>query len=182
MDVTLDDDMAEYRQVKEIIDKTNIEKPDPKDVARLRKMLAESPKLWRVAGEFSAHALWQITEAIEGTTFIKESARAGVEKLREDLGYKTAPALERLLINQIALCWLRLNLLERWHHVKTGDRHTSEDGLYWDSRLGAAQRRFVRVTESLARVRKLTAATRRTADQQREQSETSQPLLRALAG
>jgi len=57
-------------------------------------MLHESPRLWRVAGDFSENALWKITEDIDSTPFIIESERAGVEKLKEDLVYADAPPLE----------------------------------------------------------------------------------------
>jgi hypothetical protein len=152
------DDLEEYRAVKEIVDRTNKENPDPADVAKLKEMLTASPKLWRVAGDYSEHAINQITSDIEGTAFVIESVRAGVDKLKEELGYRAAPPLEKLLINQISLYWLRLNMLERTHWMKTYKSHTSEDGLYWDRRLNNAQRRFTRACESLARVRKLSLA------------------------
>lgn len=144
-----------FEAIKAIIDKTNKDNPKPRDVAQLKRMLQGSPQLWRVAGDFSEHALWQITEDIDGTPFLIESVRAGVEKLKESLGYEASPPLEKLLINQASLCWLRLNMLERTHWVKTCESHTSETGLYWDRRLLNAQRRFTRACEALARVRKL---------------------------
>ena len=148
-------DREDVAEIRDIIAKTNKENPRAEDVARLKKMLAESPKLWRVAGDFSEHALWKTTEDIEGTPFVVESVRAGVEKLKEGLGYEGAPPLEKMLINQAALCWLRLNMPERTHWIKTYESHSTETGLYWDRRLLTAQRRFARACESLARVRKL---------------------------
>jgi hypothetical protein len=145
--------------IRAIIEKTNKENPKPEDISRLKKMLQESPGLWRVAGDFSEHALWKITEDIDGTPFIIESVRTGIEKLKGDLGYADAPPLEKMLINQIALCWLRLNMLERTHWVKTYENHSTETGLYWDRRLLTAQRRFTRACETLARVRKLSRYT-----------------------
>ena len=152
-------DRKDVAAIRAIIDKTNKENPKPEDVAQLKKMLQESPGLWRVAGDFSEHALWKITEDIEGTPFLIESVRAGVGKLKESLGYAVAPPLEKLLINQAALCWLRLNMLERTHWVKTYESHSTETGLYWDRRLLTAQRRFTRACESLARIRKLSRNT-----------------------
>lgn len=153
-------DREDVRAIRAIIEKTNKENPKAEDIAQLKKMLAESPKLWRVAGDFSEYALHQITEDIEATPFVIESVRAGVDKLKEDLGYPDAPPLEKMLINQVALCWLRLNLLERMHWIKTLASHTTEAGLYWDRRLSTAQRRFTRACESLAKVRKLASETK----------------------
>lgn len=152
-------DGEDIKAIGKIIDKTNVEKPKAADVAMLRKMLQESPKLWRVAGDFSEHALWTLTETIKATPFVVESVRAGVEKLREDLGYEIAPPLEKLLINQTALCWLRLNMVERSHCELMASVRTFEAGLYWERRLSTAQRRFTRACESLAKVRKLTSET-----------------------
>jgi hypothetical protein len=152
------DELEEYRAIKEIVDRTNKENPDPADVVKLKEMLAASPKLWRVAGDYSEHAINQITSDIEGSAFVIESVRAGADKLKEELDYRSAPPLEKLLINQVSLCWLRLNMLERTHWIKTNRSHTAEDGLYWDRRLGNAQRRFTHACNALARVRKLTLA------------------------
>jgi hypothetical protein len=38
----------------------------------------------------------------------KQGCELRMEAIKTDLGFDTAPALERLLIEQIALCWLRL--------------------------------------------------------------------------
>ena len=72
------EDFDEYRKVRDIIDRTNKERPKAEDVAELRRMLRASPKLWRVAGDFSEHAVNKITGDIEGTAFVVESTRAGV--------------------------------------------------------------------------------------------------------
>lgn len=152
-------DQERYRKIKAIVEKTNKEKPKSEDVRELRRMLQEDPKLWRVAGDFSAHALYKITSDIEATPFVIESVRAGIDKLKEDLDYELSPPLKKMLINQIALCWLRLNMLEHTHWVKTWESHSTETGLYWDRRLMTAQRRFTSACETLARVRKLSRNT-----------------------
>ncbi|MDQ5828097.1 MAG: hypothetical protein M3441_28615, partial [Chloroflexota bacterium] len=87
--------------------------------------------------------------------FVRESQERAVEVMREEYGHATAPPLERILIEQIIICWLRLNTLEIHYTTKTFESHTTETGLYWDRRLTNAQRRFTRACESLARVRRL---------------------------
>lgn len=152
-------DRERYNKIKTIVAKTNKERPKSEDVSELRRMLQEDPKLWKVAGDFSAHALHIITSDIEATPFVVESVRAGIDKLKEDLGYELSPPLEKMLITQVTLCWLRLNMLEQTHWIKTWESHSTETGLYWDRRLITAQRRFTRACETLARVRKLSRNT-----------------------
>ena len=66
--------------------------------------------------------------------------------------------LERLVIDHIALCWLRLQMVEQLHVAKTSHDFWPSWGDFWDRRLSATQRRFLRAVETLARLRKLTPA------------------------
>ena len=171
-------DFEEYQRVRDLIEKTHKENPTAKDRAALRHALEESPKLWRWAGDVARVALDQVVmEHHEGSVYMIESLQRGLTVMRQELGYETAPLLERLLIEQILICWLRLNLLEAWHLKKTTESHTSEIGLYWDRRLSNAQRRLTRATESLAKVRKLTAEMQK---HQRGMTQQSGPVLKAL--
>ena len=75
--------------------------------------------------------------------------------MREELGFPQASALERLLIDRVILCWLRL------HHVEFHYTAVLENSIplpranYWERRLSAAQHRYLQACESLARIRKL---------------------------
>ena len=66
---------------------------------------------------------------------------------------------EQLLIQQAALCWLKLNLVELSYSGTMKQSITLTLGIYWEKRLSAAQRRFTRACETLARVRKLSRNT-----------------------
>jgi len=81
-----------------------------------------------------------------------------MKAMREELGYEEAAPMVRMLIEQVVLCWVNLNITELVHNDRLGGNHVAEDGIYWDRRLGNAQRRFTRACESLARVRKLALA------------------------
>jgi len=52
--------------------------------------------------------------------------------MRDELGWEDASELEKLLIRQVCLTWLKLYNLERIHHTKTTQSHNSETGIYWD--------------------------------------------------
>lgn len=153
------DSFKEIKNLRDLIDRTNKEKPKPADVQELRRVLAESPKLWRVAGQMATLASEAAVNRWNATPFVKESVKRGMEVLRDDLGFADSPPLEKLLIEQVILCWVNLHMLELVHNDRLANSHTTEAGLYWDRRLSNAQRRFVNATESLARVRKLTSAT-----------------------
>jgi len=79
-----------------------------------------------------------------------------LEFLRADLCFESASALERLMIQQAALCWLNLNMVECRHSNVIHQSIALPVGMYWEKRLSAAQRRFTRACDSLARVRRLT--------------------------
>jgi len=82
-----------------------------------------------------------------------------VEEMRQQMGYSESSPLERILIEQILVCWVNLYVLEINSATKLCESHSTETGLYWDKRLTGAQRRFRRASESLARIRKLSRNT-----------------------
>ena len=92
----------------------------------------------------------------EGWQATRKCWELRLQSLRADLGFDSASALERLLIQQVTLCWLNLNVTEYRHSKTIKDSFTLTLGIYWEKRLTAAQRRFTRACESLARVRRLT--------------------------
>lgn len=64
-----------------------------------------------------------------------KTSPSSVEK---DLGYDDAPLLEKLLIQQAALCWLKLNLVELSYSGTMAQSITLTLGMYWEKRLSAA--------------------------------------------
>jgi hypothetical protein len=77
--------------------------------------------------------------------------------VREELGYCEAPPFERALIDHAALCWLRLQIVEQWYSERAlQGTHSIEVGWYFEKRLAATQKRYLRAIETLAKVRRLT--------------------------
>jgi hypothetical protein len=113
-------------------------------------------ELWRrVAGpggvaENATLELSRIT-----TEALKATWRHHLEAIRQELGIEKATRLERLLIQHVAQCWLRLNIMELEYTLAVGGQHRITEGLYYEKRLTEAQKRYARASESLARVRRL---------------------------
>jgi hypothetical protein len=144
-----------------LLDKTNKENPQPKDVRALAELLRGNRKLELWRDVLSAGHLAELTviDNARATAAVKECWKQRLQALKRELGYQEAPLLEQLLIQQAALCWLKLNLVELSYSSTMRQSITLTLGIYWEKRLTAAQRRFTRACETLARVRKLSRNT-----------------------
>lgn len=165
----------EFEDLQALIKKTDKENPKPEDMKLMRRLLDKNSSLIKI-NELSELAVKRVIETISTSALSQELLRRQIEEKREELNYNSASLMERMLIDQIILCHVRLNNIEMLHAAKTYERHSSEHGLYWDKRLNSAQKRFTQACESLAKVRKhLAEANLR--DQQAETKRRQATLL-----
>lgn len=73
----------------------------------------------------------------------------------KELGYDNASAMERMLIEHIVLCWLRLHEREFRLESIMAKNPSFSDVEYFENRLSDAQRRYLKAIGTLARVRRL---------------------------
>lgn len=148
-------------QFRVVLTKANKKHPRSSDLKALKELLNgnKALKLWQDCmgmGELAENqALNTITDDGDSGHGSRECWKQRLQAMRADLGHETSTPLERLLIQQVTLCWLNLNLVE-YRHVNIMKQSISLNvGGYWDKRLSMSQRRFTRACESLARVRRL---------------------------
>lgn len=155
-------DPDSFGRLRELIVKTNKTDAKEQDVKELRAYLDRNPKMWRVVGDLAQQAQARVLEVLNATPPLRVSLEVGLKQLREELGYKDSPAIERLMIDRVILCWLRMNLIEFDYTAKTmtGDSHTLTLGLYLERRMSLASNRYNKALESLAKLRVLTQAVR----------------------
>lgn len=137
---------------------TCYENPPYEKVEALRKLLADNPDMWRGLGELARTATENLIDAAGRNDVAKrESVKRGAEHLKNELGYSTAPAIERLAIEQVALCWVAFyNVQEAYTRARfTGEMVSRSAIEFWDKQLTSAQQRYFRAIEGLARIRKL---------------------------
>lgn len=139
-----------------LLDKTNKENPHPKDVSALSDLLSDNRRLelWRDVASAGFLAELMVIENARATPAVKECWKHRLQVLKKDLGSDGAPMLEQLLIQHIALCWLRLTLAELAYSNVVKGSITLTLGLYMEKRLSMAQRRFTRACETLTRVKR----------------------------
>lgn len=141
-----------------VIQATNKEKPKPEDVEALNKLFDESPHIWQQVGNLAIRVRERIIEMQCGEShLITEATKRKVAEMRDELGWQNSSRLEKIIIEQVCMNWLRLNHLELVHEQKTRESHTLAVGEHWDKLLTQAQKRYLRACESLAKVRKLLA-------------------------
>ena len=152
--------MERYQKLGELVKNTHKDNPKPDDLAELRRFFDEDPELWRTTGNMARRTLDHLLRTYYSqSAYLRECVSRRVKEMREQLGYEESSPLERILIEQILVCWVNLYVLEINSATKLCESHSTETGLYWDRRLTGAQRRFRRASESLARVRKLSRNT-----------------------
>lgn len=163
-DTSISQDAEKIReQFRDFLAKANKENPRVSDVTALSDFLHnhKGMELWKAAMGMGALAEHTALNNLVGNRNrgTRQCWELRLQSLRADLGFESASALERLLIQQVTLCWLNLNLVECRHSNLMHESIALTLGIYWEKRLTAAQRRFMRACESLARVRKLSRNT-----------------------
>jgi len=73
-----------------------------------------------------------------------EATKRKVAEMRDQLGWKDSSRLEKIIIEQVCMNWLRLNYLELVHEQKNRESHTLAVGEHWDKLLTQAQKRYLR--------------------------------------
>ena len=95
-----------------------------------------------------------LTRRVEPAVGSALVAYAGYVTLKDSLGFKTAPPLERMVIEHVALCWAVLHQIE-FVYVRFMAAGVPEPIEFWDDRVSAAQNRFLKAVTALTRIRKL---------------------------
>lgn len=125
-----------------------------KDVTALRKLVVDNPQVLPIG--------WTIHETIRGdmingihTDGASRALMLGeVDRWKNELGYPTAPSLERIHMDTIVTCRLRLAILE-FQQIAAQKACGITMIEHTDRLLSSAQHRLNRAIESLARIRLL---------------------------
>ena len=148
------------KTLREIIAATSKKNPKEEDLQTLRKMMKEDASIWQMYGDWAHQCeLMIMRDYFESSDFLGKTVEKKLRDLRNELNWENSTVLEKLLIRQICITWLRLYYVERKHHQATTGSHSLTSGIYWDKRLSEAQKRHLKAIESLAKVRKMTAQT-----------------------
>lgn len=145
-----------FSELRELGRKVDKAKPDPADVAALGALLHRHPELWRMAGDLAEQAALRLIDDMNAPRSMKRSMQSGLSAMAAELARPEDGALEALIIRQIVGAWVRLAYTEyAYNGALVAGNQTLAQADFWERRLTAAERRYLRSCETLARVRRL---------------------------
>jgi hypothetical protein len=129
--------------------------------AAAKELVAEwlaQPGGWRDGGDLMGAALRGAVDTAGGAAYFgREALKRGVEEMRAELQFEQSTLPERLLIEQVLLCWVRLGVLEQAQTATMRGGQQFAYLNYLEMATTHAQRRYTNAIQSLARVRRLLA-------------------------
>lgn len=143
-----------------LVARTDKTDPKPEDLQELKQFFDEFPGIALKIGNIRRHIFDQILDAATWkSAYMREAAERHIRKMKLEMGYNNSSFVEKLLIEEIILRWLRLQVVEWMHHNSTTGSHDMDEGIYCEKRLHLTQKRYLTAIESLAKVRKMIAHT-----------------------
>jgi len=132
---------------------------DGKKLSQLRAFLAGHPGICGQIGFFGE----TVVSSLIGKLVAKRAGsqtilRGQYNDLLKELGVAEASPLERLMINRVAMCWLRLMIAETACALLLNGNYALTQCEHYDKELTRAHRRYTSAIESLSRLRVMTEA------------------------
>jgi hypothetical protein len=131
-------------------------KPAAEDMSIIRQFLKDYPVLAKAVFPIVESTQDLIIKNLMGDYVVAETAiREQLLYIRDEMGYHDAPIMEKLLIEQIVTCWLRVQHCESIIAFMMGKDKSATVLNFWENRLSMCQRRYLAACETLAKIRKL---------------------------
>lgn len=142
----------EIHDYREICDRA--EKGDRSALPRLREILADYPDMVEELGDLTRMARSALRSHFKGGgLLLREALEAKEAALSAEIAGPHPSILERLLADQVVLCWQHLRYLEiGYGRAKS---RSFQEGEYFERCTDRAQRRYLTAIKTLAQIRKL---------------------------
>lgn len=111
--------------------------PEEEDLESLREFLNQYPEAYSMAFELSRIVELKIIREVSPKPGYAIYIEANTGQLRKEMGYENSSTLEKVLIDNVINCWLRLQLVELSPPQPRNFRHDVRE-----DRLTSAQNRF----------------------------------------
>jgi len=148
--------LAEYNEFQGLLDAADKEGAKQSVLNKAKQYAQAHPGLFDGTTAVSHNTLISVMNSVKMNPSGKIYFEGEAAALRRSLGEATATPLEKLLIQDIAICWLRLQLMEQVYSLNySSDNLSIAKADYLERRLSATHKRYLQSVETLARVRRL---------------------------
>ena len=140
-----------------LIEKIDRKNPDKADIKRAESLTREFyPEVCALGMGMAGSMVKQFLEKLNPQKSQQLFFESETLNIKKELGYLSSNQLEKLIIDQIMLCWVGMNHVEgRVHGLLWGSSYPLSTGEYWQKNLTRYQKRYLQAIETLAKVRKL---------------------------
>jgi hypothetical protein len=152
--------MSQRARLAVLIERANRGKENGPEVKELQKFLEENKDLAKQYQVFAFSVRHGLMHRITQEPGHFELLEREYETRRDNLGWANAGPMERLMIERIMLCWLRLLWVENYNGSFMKASVYMRESEYADKQLARAHSRYVKAVESLAKLRQAEAITR----------------------
>ena len=130
------------------------EQGDKSVLPRVREVLDEFPDLVSDAGDLTLIAKGGMLDMLsDRNVLVREAEERYLACMVEEIAGPQPSPIERLLAEQIGICWLHVRHVEiKYAHLKS---YTLSEAEYYQRCLDRSQKRYLRAIKTLAQIRKL---------------------------
>lgn len=140
----------------ELTNKVDKNNPTPSDIQALKNWIKENPEIFQQFRVLSNSLHARLIDKIQHSRGSRIVLRGEIEFMAMNLCWEDCAPLEQLIIDNIMSSWLWQKWVEIRHSQLLEENEVNiKEWKFWDERLSAAQRRFLRSCETFARIRKL---------------------------
>jgi len=150
-------DQAEADSFLEMVGRAyKAKKPAKEDLQEIRNFLINRPQLCKAVFGLVEAVQGEIIKNMMGDQALTQIAiEEYVLSVREEMGYNDAPIMEKLIIENIIISWLRVYFCESQLSFRMSGQVSMSVLEFWERRLTVSQRRYLAACESLAKIRKM---------------------------
>ena len=147
----------EVEKFVDLVSKARKGNADPADLREIKNTLDEVPEFWHIGKGFAGNIFDQLIASMEPSEVEQLILKAEATDIKTMLGYNKANQLEKLIIDEIMLCWTHENQAHMILKNITFDRgeFSRASHKHWQNNVTQCQKRYLRAIETLARVRKM---------------------------
>jgi hypothetical protein len=132
-----------------------------KNVNKLRAFISENPELPGKVASIAHTIRLNLLDKVVGGEGSRLLAQKNLEAMEDKLRGDESTQIERLLIEAVLCCWLRLQHAENAKTLLMNGEHRFIDMEFADKMLSKAQSRYLRALTALAKVQDLNAQKRK---------------------